>query len=291
MRIPLLRLALTASMLAWPLTAAAEPPPNVSGIQATLRGAEVVVEWQTENETIAAYNVYLGQKSILENQGAYDDFVTVSGRLRQYIITEVPPYSELFVTVTALNGAGEESVAFTEEVRLDLAAPGGPGEVRTQEVPSPSQRAQEANSIALLSAESRSPTEVVLNFSRTAVVPVEQAAGAFQITSETGQSLSLLRLELQGAAVIVTTTPQIPQTRYDIVVSPVVSGANDAGGTVPLDQNRNRASFTGFGVSGAQDPAIQPLPEPLTSSGAGAMSAVVLSGAVTGWRRIKKFRA
>ena len=297
MRTTSFRLALTASMLIWPLTAAADAPANVAGLKAELRGAQVFVEWQgEESDTITAYNIYLSQKSILENKGTYDDYVTVGGRLRQFIITEVPPYPEIFISLTAVNGAGEESPAFIEEVRLDLAVPGGPGEVRMRETPTQAEQALRDSFLALLSAESRSPTEVALTFSRSVMVPNEVAGSAFQITDSNGQAVNLLRLELQESTVIITTAPLMPQMQYTVTASPVISGITDTGGAVSLDTTRASASFTGYGVAPEPGSPVQgwvssPSPEPLTSSGAGAMSAFLVSGAVTGWKRFKKKRA
>ena len=119
-----LRVAVILSTLLWSFIALAATPANISGLSATFANGQVTVQWDVpEGATdIAAYRIYYGQKSILESGGAYDDFATTDGRSSQFAFPTLPPYPQIFIAVTAVDGHGEESSSFTEEVQLDLTS-------------------------------------------------------------------------------------------------------------------------------------------------------------------------
>ena len=243
-----LRLALVLGALAAPMTALAEPPPDVTGIWGLFQNGEIRLEWNgVEADNIDIYRMYYGQQSILENEGAFDDFIATAGKNNSFTITELPPYPRVFLGVIAVNTDGEESESFVEEIELDLSIGDTDGIRREFTAPSPSRKEREASQQALLSAESRSPTEVVLNFSAPVRIAPEQVGDAFTIIDETGQALRIHSATLQESVAVLTTDGQVPQRRYGVRVTPVVSGQHEGGDVLPLDPGRSIVDFTGYG--------------------------------------------
>ena len=115
-----LRIALFASAFAWPCIAMASVPANVTGLSAHFGSGQIVVSWTApENaDDLSAYRIYYGQKSILDNDGAYDDFKTTSAKNTQFMMVDIPAYPTLFFGVLAVNKSGEESASFVEEIEL-----------------------------------------------------------------------------------------------------------------------------------------------------------------------------
>ncbi len=302
------RIALLVTALAWPLSAFGAVPGNVTGLSARHSGGQVSVHWEAPENDITAYRIYFGQKSILGNDGAYDDFETTSGKNTDLILSEIPPYPEVFLAVTAVNSGGEESASFIEEVQLTLGSDGDGAASKSSDqnmvdVPSPSRKQRESNTVGLLSATSQSPTLLQLTFSAPVTVGLEQAVNAFTVLDAVGDGLVLKRIVLEGNTVTLTTAKQVPGRKYVIRVNEVVQGVPSSGNLVPVDSERNIQTFTGFeGAAGTEIAAsvIEPttvMKAPsigrqssggLSSSGLPIVGIAMIGGAGAGWRWMKK---
>lgn len=243
---PLLYLALFLGTLAAPLSAVAAPPADVRELWAVFTNGEIRLEWDPVSDDIDVYRIYYSQQSILENDGAYDDFIAAASRVTTFTMTELPPFPKIFFSVIAVNADGEESESFVEEIELDLSSGDMEGVRRELTVPSPSRKEREALQQALLSATSRSPTEVVLNFSASVRIAPEDMKNAVAIMDESGTPLNVASLVLEENTIIATTNGQIPRHRYGVRASPVISGERD-GAMLPLDPGRSIVDFVGFG--------------------------------------------
>lgn len=98
----------------------------MTGLQADFEGADIVVSWEKiKDEPVAYYRVYYSGESILDNDGVYDDFDQTDGPKSQYTFSGLPPGSNLYVAVLAVNEQGEESAAFAEEVSISVPLASG----------------------------------------------------------------------------------------------------------------------------------------------------------------------
>lgn len=121
----MLRSCLSAIVLSVivPISAFAAPP-SITGISAELKpSGEVRISWDVSPDpTVKNYRIYYSSESILESGGIYDDFEETQGTENVYIFVKPPKQAALYVTVLAVNAAGEESEAFVEETHVDLSA-------------------------------------------------------------------------------------------------------------------------------------------------------------------------
>ncbi len=266
-RSTLLSLAFVA-VAALPATVFAATPPNVTGLSARFSSGQVSMRWDATGDAgVTQYRIYYGQRSILENGGVYDDFVTTVGAETEFILPQVPPYPQLYLSVLAVNDAGEESPSFVEEIRLDLTAIDAEGQKSQSSdnglgSPSPSRRTRESSTLGILNAQALSPTSVQLAFNLPVFIPQEQAINAFTVVDGAGKPLGLSRIVIEGSTVTLTTEPQLLGMEYGLRVNEVVQAEPIPGIHLPLDQNRNLISFAGFSGAGAVPPPAAVLPVP-----------------------------
>lgn len=266
-RIPLF-FALILGTLAWPLAVLAAPS-NVTGLTAHLTSGQITMHWDAPaGETdIAGYRIYYSQRSILNNGGAYDDFVTTSGKNTDFFFENAPPYPQVFLSVLAIDGAGNESPSFVEEVQLDLAAADTSGQKSQSSdnglgSPSPSRRQHESTTLGLLGVQALSSTSIQLSFNLPVHIPVEKAATAFAAIDSQGNFLALGKIVIEGSTVTLTTEPQKLDMQYGVRVDDVVVAEPIPGKFLPLDSNRNLAAFTGYNGPGATPPVVKLPPPP-----------------------------
>jgi hypothetical protein len=269
MRRSAIRFALVVGMLSWPLTALALVPPNVGGLAASVVNGQIAIHWEKpegEND-IGQYRIYYGQKSILDNDGQYDDFLAVSGDRNELIVTDLPPYSELYMAVVAVSSSDEESDSFTQEVRLNLKETNFEGVVTDRESASPSRRQREQGMLGLETSKNSSMTEVTLSFSNDVQIAPDQASDAVSITDGNSQPLKIYKLVLLGNQVKVQTDPMTAGMTYAVRVNPVVQGFVAPNKTLSLDPSRSIGSFTAEAVEAAPSPAPGETPRPSTDIG------------------------
>lgn len=168
-----LRPAAIALGLVMPIAVLAAPPP-VSGLSGTYEAdGSVRVEWQpSPDSSVVRYRLYYSSESILGSEGIYDDFEETDGAETEFIFETPPTKNALYVTVLAVNSAGEESAAFVEEVTVDLSQP-RPSESQSRssdfEVPTLLSRPS-------MEPEPESPAPPVLTLPETAFSSVAQSS-------------------------------------------------------------------------------------------------------------------
>ena len=305
-----IRIALLVSVLTWPALAFADAPPNVSGITAHIAGGQISVHWDAPGDGIRAYRIYYGQKSILGNDGAYDDFVTTSGKNTDFILSNIPNTPDIFLTVAAVNTTGEESASFIEEVQLPLGNGDADGQSSTHadppllQAPSPSRKQRESGSFGLIAAIAQSNDTVQLTFSTAVHIARETAAQAFTMVDNKGNAVQMRRLTIQGSAVTIMTEPLAPARLYAIRANDVVTSDPAAGSLLPIDGKRNTVTFLSLGGSATSTKTGQPLDaavHPITvapaitsrpktglpSSGLPVLGVMMVGGAFAGWKKMR----
>ncbi|MDO8468627.1 MAG: hypothetical protein Q7S29_02610, partial [Candidatus Peribacter sp.] len=238
-----------------PLLAHAAAPGSVVGVQAQAQAdGSIMVQWAPVSGSIAAYRIYFSQKSILENDGYYDDVETAEGTATSHVLRGVPSgFATVYVSVMAVNAQGEESPYFTEEVRVDRMvtqttspAPVSASSMNTQapvssySSPAP-QASSTATSLHLLSAQALSATRIGLTFSAVPVIEASQAPSAFSIIDAQGLPLQIEQLTIEGKNATVQTIRQAAGTVYQVRLTEPLAGE----GGLPLDRIDRTAFFSG----------------------------------------------
>ncbi|MDO8649443.1 MAG: hypothetical protein Q7R81_06720 [Candidatus Peregrinibacteria bacterium] len=228
-------LVITTSLL-WPLGVSAAVG-SVTGIQAEAKNGGIEVKWNpVPGATIAEYRVYYSQASILQNNGAYDEFEVVPVGKTDFVLTSFPQVPTLYVSVLAFDRQGDSS-RFTEEAKVTLREGGAASSAQTstQASTAASSRTTVTSSAPateatfhLLSATAISATGVTLAFSQNVTIPQAEAKNAFTIQDASGTFLTLKRLVIQGSSVTIHTEPQKPGAVYELNVSQVVQAADGA---------------------------------------------------------------
>ncbi|MBI2635963.1 hypothetical protein HYW84_01420 [Candidatus Peregrinibacteria bacterium] len=312
------RAILILSMLVAPAGALAGAPSNVTGLSARFEDGQVTVRWDGA-ENAKTYRVYYGQKSILDNDGEYDDFAAVDGDSTELVISDLPPYPQIFLAVLAVNADDEESRSFVEELQLDMTGGEADGQKTEREAPAPSRKEREANTVGLLSAVAQSPETVQLTFSMNVQVQEDRAAEAFTALDNAGNPLRLSRIVIEGNIVTLVTETQSPGRKYAVRANDPVTGEAADGRQSPVDQTRNITGFTGYenndeevppaktdtapdatsGIADEGGPAAvaSVVPPPrgtsasrsgLYNSGVPVLGVILASGAIAGWRRVRR---
>ncbi|MBI1813037.1 hypothetical protein HY285_02095 [Candidatus Peregrinibacteria bacterium] len=244
------RSLIVLAAVAFPLSAFAEPPAAVTGLQARYSQGQIRVQWDAPQSgaDIAYYRVYFSRNSILQNKGQYDDFAITTGSKPEALLVDFPHAPALSIAVLGVNGEGEESRYFTEEVLVDLTQdPSALGSSLTQTGATAS---TPSDTQSLLSAQTLSATGVLLTFSLPVDLQGAEAVNAFEVTDGSGHVLGLRRLILQGDTITLITFPQRGQMLYTVRVARVLMGKIDDGGAVPLDPSSDTATFLGMDGGG-----------------------------------------
>lgn len=254
-RIPKVTLAVLIALV-WPGYTFAAPPTPVTGLAAAVQGEAIVLTWDASaSADISAYTIYFAQESIIESGGEYDDFEKTSGPVTTY--TLVSPYTSgtFYVAVLAVNAAGEESLAFTEEVKVDLSGGAVPEAPLPTSLPMEEETTrQNADTLQLLSAEVKSPTQIVLRFSSSIEISVKDAPRAFRIVGPDDVLLPIREMLVEGNVATVTTETQKRGVVYEVKLTEPLRGTNGS----PLDPVSRSAFFTGH--VGGQEPPPPPPP-------------------------------
>jgi len=274
--------------LGTPWVAHAEAPPSVEELQVEFRDAEIVLSWnKISQDDIAYYRIYYSTKSILGNNGEYDDFDQTDGPRGQYTFKELPPGDKFYAAVMAVNDNSEESAYFAEEVAIDLPkAPSSPpptlpdfsmfGDiVSSQDVPvlPPAALAQPTEAPAggfndgtddrfqgklhLLAAQSLSPTSVSLTFSHSINIDPNAVPQAFIITTAKDDKLLVHKVVGDSEEITIETDVQEKGAVYEISVSDPLRGI----GGQSLDSENRQSFFIGH-EEGRPPLPDTPLPEP-----------------------------
>lgn len=224
-------------------------PPSVTGLRASLNNGQVTVSWSASPDpTVSYYRVYWSRKSILQNEGKWDDFETTQGKDTSYTLQSFPAAPEIFIGVMAVTTYGEESPVFTEEVMVNLggtpasASSSSSSSSSKQQAATSSSSSVSTTTLDLLSAQALSATGVVLTFSQPVMVSAEEAARAFTIIDASGAFLPIYRLTIQGPNVTLATSAQRKDMTYNVVTSSVLHAAE---GDATVNPNKSKAIFWG----------------------------------------------
>lgn len=233
--------------------ALAAPPPSVNGLQGeVLENGSILIRWNAPpSDNIVAYRLYYSAKSILANNGIYDDFAETDGGQTEFLFLRAPSEPEFYVAILAVNAEGEESPYFTEEISVvvgkveETGAPSllpiapAPG---TDPVAEPVEDPPVAGILELLKVEAISGTGVLLTFSVPVDIASEDVASAMAITRAGTGVLTITRLTLSGTGMLVETEPQESGTVYRIELSEPLRGMRGE----TLDAVARSAFFTGY---------------------------------------------
>lgn len=260
-RSSLLTLALFSALVMPGVLLAAEPPSVISINAEAEQDGSIRVRWTAAQGNIASYRVYYSQKSILENNGYYDDVETTTGPVTEHILRSVPAsLPTIFVAVMAVNTQGEESGFFIEETHVTRSVTNVPSDVPPAPTTSSKPTAVSSPPVAvssqptggtlqppsgqalhLLSAQALSDTRVELLFSATPVIDPAQAPMAFNIVDSQGAPLAIEQLTIDGETVTIQTVRQTANSVYQVRLSEPLKGA----GNLPLDSLDRTTFFTG----------------------------------------------
>src|SRR3989344_396513 len=285
----LVRVLLATLVLSWPFSAHAAPPEGVSGIFAANKGGTVHVQWNApqEGEDIASYRVYYSQESILQNGGQYDDFETTDGAVIEHDLKDAPHANPLYISVLAVNSAGEESHFFLEEVSVNAEMSGNALPTNTEPMepvmPQPNDAAQtdiapvvpldtsgqntsvglplaqpSIGEFALLSVRASSATGVTVNFTHPVTIDPALATRAFMIFDAKNNQLPIVRIRMAESTIDLDTYPQEKCRVYSLVIGPAVSGLLPNGQRAELSLEGSKALFQGHETGIPQQDAIVP---------------------------------
>lgn len=247
-------------------TALAAAPSNATGILVTDNDGSVVVTWDVPtDQSITHYEIYYSRKSILENNGAYDDLETTDNVLPFVELKNAPKSGDLYVAVSAVNAQNEKS-NLTEEAHITLSGTSAQSSSTSVAMSIPmssaASSAAAATELQLLSAVPVSGTGILLTFNANVNVPRETAASAFKVTYGSGLTLGLRKLIVDGRSVWLITEPQLPQMSYVITVSSVVVSKTVP--PMPMSMTKNVLGVWGFGTAVTGTGSVMP-PAPAAS--------------------------
>lgn len=221
---------------------AAALPANVKSVQATIGGEEMTVLW-TPVPGAFSYRVYYSHESILGNGGNYDDSIETPDSQTMYVFPSVPLTSDtIYVGVLAVDKEGNESEGFEVEASVQVPALASSSSSSVAPVTSSSQSntssaptmptgenpTSTAEPMGIKSVAPISETGVLVTFSKD--VDARGVQGEiFLITTLSGTMLQAVKMEVNGADILLTTEVMPPDTEYIlglISTVPAVDGTN-----------------------------------------------------------------
>ena len=225
-------------------------PPAVTGIAAVAQGNTVAVTWDAvTSDPIAYYRVYYSAKSILDNDGLFDDFETTQADETSLSLSTPPNTSDMYVSVIGVSESGLESEYFMEEAHATLDS------TSTPEVAAPTTTTQptaNASDLRLLKAEVTSPTTIVATFSTAVTVDPTKAPEGLSITTADGVALPIAKINIKEETITITTQSQTKGTVYSVAFSEPFIGTLGQ----PLDTTDRQVFVTGHsdGTAPTQTP-------------------------------------
>lgn len=221
---PLFALVL-AGLLATSTSAAEVNPRDVAG---RIEDGRLIVHWEPPegDAIIASYRLYYATTSMIESEGAYDDFEIVPGDTHEYIFPEVPRSDALYVSVIPVDGDSNELTTFANEVRIALRSDAE----ATPDTPEPAVAAEAISAPAdsdWIQALMANDLKVVVQFKAGISVAEADAPEAFAIHTLTGTPVSLRQLSIIGDTVTIDAAGLTPGASYVLKVNDTVRGEDD----------------------------------------------------------------
>lgn len=259
-------LAALALSLSTGIAFAAAMPANVKSVQATGAAGTITVLWSPVPGAVS-YRVYYSHESILENAGNYDDFVQTPDSQMIYTFNTPPLQSEkIYFGVLAVDRDGNESEGFEVETSIDTPAPpessassepapeqpsSEPMEVMpayetpAEEMPAGENPTSTAVPMGIEAVEVISATGVLITFTKEIDPGAIMNPDYFLITTATGVTLPVRKVDMHGKQVLLSTDPVAPNTEYVLSLLSIIPAADGTNATPSEPQVRFRAPPTG----------------------------------------------
>jgi len=210
-------------------------PSDVENLKAEAGDGEVQLTWDasTDNVGVTGYKIYRGTHSVKATEDSYDLPVIPVGTVKAYTVKNLQNGQTYYFSMTAVDGAGNESVKYAHEVS---AAPKSGLHLAAIE--------DDGKSPQVKNTKAEDVITVTVEFSEPIKLPEERAQSAFQIEKTEDKSrLDIQKAEIDardetGATIVLTTEPQEEDAEYvltagieiqDYFNNPVVSGTADTG--------------------------------------------------------------
>lgn len=280
-----LRVAWIVCAMLLPVMALAATP-NITGTNAEYTGGEVHVSWDAvSTASMSHYRVYYSGKSILDNDGVFDDFEITDGPESSISFTPPPDADALFVAVIGVAEDQTESEFFIEEASVqiskeendgkgeketkkgeskiekdtpkmekDTGGSGGTGE-KENALPPQLEPPVPAGPVQLLKGEVKSPTQIITTFSAPITVAKEKAPEALKITDPKGNNLHINSITIKGKTITINTEEQTKGAVYKVQYSEPFEGTNGQ----KLDEDNRSVLITGH--ADGKEKTVEPVQE------------------------------
>lgn len=257
----ILTLMLAITALTSDLAFAAGAPANIQNVRAEQQSATLRVTWDAV-EHAAFYRVYFSHKSILGNEGNYDDFERTTGPETNYTFVKLPLKSDtIYVSVLAVSAEGQESEGFETEAPVTIAAAQS-SMSNDQTTPTVQEGMPEGESptstakpMSIETVEAVSSTGVLVTFSKDVKSDADILPEFFVLTDSGGNMLAVKDVQKEGAMVLLITEKQEPKRAYTFGLLSVIPAADGTN----LTSSAPQVPFDGFGEN---QPVQLPPPVP-----------------------------
>ena len=254
-------LALTASVFA-------AAPNNVTGdVDLEIQGDGISVSWaeatNLDGSAVDHYRVYVDTMPVGDAQD-YTDMIDTPNASLSYLVTEfdgaeLKENIKYYVSVTAVNAQGEESMSYSQESSILFNAQEGEesedaaeGVVEGEEVHASAPEATN-DFVQVVSAVANHSTSITVAFNTVVSLP-ESVNDAFSILSSDGSVLEIVSAKVNEAAlsVVIETVAQTDLEKYtvtalssvtDVNGNPVVSGVMDTATFIGTAEEFHAAFF------------------------------------------------
>ena len=212
-------------------------PDDVENLQIEVYDGAVLLSWDvaTDDTGVVGYMIYSGPEAVTTESGEYSNDVIETGDVIEYLVEGLTNGDDIYFAVTAVDGAGNESENYSDEVY-------GTPDPEFGEAPEPAHEAADEEPPTVSDAQALDNETVEIVFSVAVVLPATDAETAFSIINNaTSESLAVVAVEMDpddilGQTVLLTTDPQEGGAEYiltagiqveDTAGNPIVSGTYD----------------------------------------------------------------
>lgn len=223
---------------------------TIHGIELTSASNAVGVRWQTPvgGETVDHYKVYYAKESIIAGNGRYLGSAETVGNQTSLVLLDLENRGfangeTIFVTVTAIDDAGQESLEFNEEKSAIVQTRSG--------------TPHNAATVKLENAIAENESLIRLVFTAPMAMPEGHPALHFMISAEDGSAVQALALAVDGNSFLITTMPMNVRAKYTITIKDTVLAQDGS----TLDPSSRTATFIARGDAEPDQPN-QPSPPP-----------------------------
>jgi len=212
-------------------------PSDVENLKATPGDSQIKLTWDAakDNIGVTGYKIYRGTKSVKNPDDIYDLPAIPLANLTTYDVKNLTNGQKYFFTVTAIDGAGNESISYAIEAQ---ATPSSDEQKRDASIE------DNAKAPEVKKVEAKDGLTVLVEFSEPVWLPQESPKSAFKIRKTSNEAqLVVEKAEIYsedktGATILLTTAPQEKGAEYEVTVgfeiqdyydNPLISGTSDTG--------------------------------------------------------------